>query len=247
MKTLMARSFGLFLVGMAMAAHAQYLWITNADGITLTITGYTGQGGPLNIPSSIDGMTVVNIADYAMQGGTSFTTIVIPGTVTNIGSSSFNGTHMTSVTMANGRDCKIDDFAFVSCENLTNVALSSGVTNIGFGNFVMCPNLQVITVDGENQYYSSVGGVLFDKAQNTLFFYPEGRGDYRIPSGVANIAELAFQKCYNLYYLILPSSVTNLENGCFGADTGLVGLFFEGNPPVTSWELVTGADTTFYY
>jgi hypothetical protein len=42
-------------------AHAQFDYTTNADN-TLTIIGYSGPGGDVTIPSTIDGLPVTDIA-----------------------------------------------------------------------------------------------------------------------------------------------------------------------------------------
>src|ERR1035438_9102120 len=60
---------------------------------------------------------------------------------------------------------------FFGCTYLTNAAIGSGVTNIGFGTFAYCTSLATITVDGMNSAYSSAGGVMFTKSQTTLIQY----------------------------------------------------------------------------
>ena len=139
-----------FLLWAAPAAQAQFTYTTNNGGIT--ITGYTGPGGSVNIPAAIYGLAVTGIGDEAFFD-TSVTSVTIPGSVTSIGN----------------------------------------------GVFSYCGWLKSIMVDAQNSDYRSESGVLFDKAQTTLFQFPEAQGGvYAIPDGVTTIAESAFYGCANL-------------------------------------------------
>ena len=83
MKRLLTALFGLLLVA-APAAHAQFYYVTNADGVTITITGYyDAPGHPVAIPPSINNLTVTEIGTNAFSGD-GVTGVTIPGGVTNI-------------------------------------------------------------------------------------------------------------------------------------------------------------------
>src|SRR4051812_113195 len=86
----------------------------------ITITGYTGPGGAVTIPSSIDGFAVTIIGNNAFKYGTNLTSVTIPNSVTNIGDFAFYDCgYLTSVTIPNGV-IKIGNHAFQYCYNLTN-------------------------------------------------------------------------------------------------------------------------------
>lgn len=64
----------------------------------VTITDYTGNGGNLIIPDTIDGLPVTGIGDNAYKDCTTLTSIIIPNSITTIGSSVFyNCTSLTEV------------------------------------------------------------------------------------------------------------------------------------------------------
>ena len=52
---------------------------------TITITGYTGPGGAVTIPDTINGLPVTSIGDCAFYNCTSLTSVTIPNSVTSIG------------------------------------------------------------------------------------------------------------------------------------------------------------------
>jgi Leucine Rich Repeat (LRR) protein len=109
----------LLLLTLPAAVQAQFLFTTNNG--TITITAYTGPGGAVTIPSTINGLPVTTIGGYysAQWWGafesSSLTSVVIPNSVTSIG-----------------------DSAFDDCESLTNLTIPNSVTSIGAGAFEWC-------------------------------------------------------------------------------------------------------------
>ncbi|MGO9203306.1 MAG: leucine-rich repeat protein, partial [Limisphaerales bacterium] len=75
-------------------SHAAY---TTASG-TIIINEYTGPGGSVIIPGTIEGLPVASVADAAFQGCTSLINVTIPGSVTSIGGGAFSDcTNLTGV------------------------------------------------------------------------------------------------------------------------------------------------------
>lgn len=69
--------------------------------------------------------------------------------------------------------------------------------------------LESIYVDEANLYYSSVGGVLFDKEQKLLYRYPNNKAssEYTIPDTVTEIRQGAFYQHRLLEKVIIPKTV----------------------------------------
>ncbi len=111
----------------------------------------------------------------------------------------------------------IGDFAFSYNSNLKNVSIPKTITNIGVAAFAMCDNLNFISVDNSNEFYSSdENGVLFTKNKATLIQCPGGfSGGYAIPSTVTNIGDYAFIKCVNLTNVTLHNGVISIGNQAF--------------------------------
>src|ERR1041384_2837828 len=113
------------------ALQAQFTFTTNNG--TITITGYTGTGGVVVIPSTINGLPVTSIGYEAFQDS-SITGVTIPNSVTNIGEAAFSYCYsLTDFTIPDSVT-SIGDFAF-SGSSLTNITLGSGVTSIGVSAF----------------------------------------------------------------------------------------------------------------
>ncbi len=73
--------------------------------------------------------------------------------------------------------------------------------------------LEAFHVDADNPSWSSVDGVLFNKDQTLLYYYPSSRPDteYMVPDTVTEIEETAFYRIHNLQNLIMGKNVETLE------------------------------------
>ncbi|MCX6943596.1 MAG: leucine-rich repeat domain-containing protein, partial [Opitutales bacterium] len=132
------------------------------DGWDVTITGYTGAGGAVTIPSVLGPSShpVISIGYIAFHNCTALTSVTIPSSVTSIGAYAFSGcTSLTSVTIPSSVT-SLGTYAFYSCTGLTSVTIPSSVTSIGADAFYRCTSLTSVTVDAANANYSSIDGVL---------------------------------------------------------------------------------------
>ena len=137
-----------------------------ATATEVTITGCTQTSGAVTIPGTIAGLPVKVIGDNAFQpryGTTGMTSVMIPNSVTHIGSQAFaNCISLTSLTIPNSVT-SIGNYAFQGCSGLTSLTIGSGVTSIGVYAFAWCSGLTSVAVDAANSNYSSVAGVWFNK------------------------------------------------------------------------------------
>ena len=108
------------------------------------------------------------------------------------------------------------------------------MTSIGDYAFYNCSNLTSIDVDNENEYYSSINGVLFDKNITTIVNYPVGKTDnsYIIPNNVTSIVEGAFSGCSSLTSVNFPSSIQSIAERAFDGCNSLSSIYISD---LASW------------
>ncbi len=211
--------------------------VTLPEGLT-SIGAYTfiscDELTSITLPS-----TLTTIGDEAFEGCTGLTTINIPNGVTRIGNSAFSDcTGLTTIKLPKSVThigsnafyrCEMSTFdvpdsvkfigqgAFSSCPNLTTVTIGSGLETIEVGAFSQSEKITAINVPAENNNFSSVDGILFNKAKTEIIRYPIGKTNstYSIPDGVVSIRDGAFAQCRNLTSMIIPDAVNNLGAGAF--------------------------------
>ena len=135
-----------------------------ADGLVyeetsgeITITGYTGVGGEVEIPAEIAGKPVTEIAQQAFYA-TSFpaalkiTKITIPNSVKTMGSAVFFGcSSLQEVVLPEGVSIPSTLSLFKDCTALKNITIPKNVTEIGIFMFQNCSSLTNVTFSPNNQ------------------------------------------------------------------------------------------------
>lgn len=193
---------------------------------------------------------------------TTVTSADIPALVTDSGITYT----VTDISIDNFKDSEV-----VTCSIPSTVTSISDTLELDV--FFFCTTMTTITVDPENVNYSSLNGVLFNKAQTTLIQYPIGKTDtsYVVPStvtiisvqafygaesltnltlndGLITIGEFAFFTC-KFTSITIPSSVTTIEFSAFSDCSTLVNVYFLGNIPTFSNNVFAGIsrNSTAYY
>jgi hypothetical protein len=180
---------------------------------TIIIKSYTGSGGAVTIPDTLNSLPVITIGSLAFNHCTNLTSVAIGTNVTSIGTQAFwYCTGLTNVTLPNSVT-SIGGAAFSGCGSLTTITVPASLTSIGGSAFSGCTSLTAITVDALNPNYSSAEGALFDKSQATLILCPGGKvGTYTVPAGVTNIAGGAFDACPSLTAIAVEALNTNYSS-----------------------------------
>ena len=133
----------LALLAVPAAVQAQFNFTTNSGAIT--ITGYTGDGGDVTIPSSTNGYPVTSIGNSAFIDCFSVTNVTIPTSVTNIDVQAFTACGLTSVTIPDSV-ISIGQSAFLDCSSLASLAIGNSVISIGDDAFYDCTSLTNIII-----------------------------------------------------------------------------------------------------
>ncbi len=162
---------------------------------TVTITGYTGAGGAVVIPPTINSMAVVSIGEYAFSGCTGLTSLTLPDSVTSIGMQAFyNCTGLTSITIPDSV-ISIGVQAFAWCTGLTSITIPDSVTSIGFAAFASCNSLTGVIIPDS---VTSIGSYAFQ--------YCFGLTSITIPGSVTSIGTSVFESCMHLTSIDVDTS-----------------------------------------
>lgn len=213
-----------------------------------------------NVHSVSLGSGLVVLGDYVFRGCSSLLAITIPDSVTTLGDDLFAsceslamitfGDSLSSIGNGMFRNCAslvrmdvpegidvIGDGAFSGCAGMEVVTISSTVASIGYGVFSSCGQLASIEVSSANSNYSSLGGVLFNKARTSLIRFPEGGvGVYAVPSSVTAVLDRAFEGSGGLAGVVIPGNVVSVGSGAFRDCVGLADVTIEeGVTSIGGW------------
>jgi hypothetical protein len=176
--------------------------LTDIDLSDVTIVTYTGAQGTVNQSRTYPANEIPDDAFYIIpcQGQNLLKSIILPETITSIGS-----------------------YAFGNSKYLPTINIPASVTKLGVLAFQSCSAL--INVDTNNPKYSSIEGVLFNKDQTAIIQCPISKsGNYSIPSSVTSIEGRAFDGCIKLKTVTIPSSVTSIGSYAFIDCSGLTAV-----------------------
>lgn len=190
-----------------------FTYVNHGDSIE--ITGFNNSVSDVVIPSEIEGLPVTAISVGAFYLST-ITSIEVPDSVTSIG-----------------------EMAFLGCTSLKSVKLSTGVAKIDKNAFGSCSALREVQVAKDNPNFSSLDGVLYSKAQDTLVIYPAAKTDaaYTIPGGVTSVAMYAFSENPYLETIAIPNSLIKVGDSAFFNCKNLRSVSYNGTEE--EWNQIT--------
>ena len=179
---------------------------TLLDDGTAEITGYTGPGGNLVLPETLDGYSVTSVGNEAFAENMDLTSVVIPAGITSVGYAAFNDCdNLVSVEFL-GENVTMTSQCFVGCDSLRDVTLPSKQEQIGWGLFYACRSLEHITLP-------DTVTMIEDSA-----FYFSGLKELVVPASVESILYSALGEC------------AQLETVCFLGNTWVTDDLFASLP-----------------
>lgn len=187
------------------------------------IIKYNGTSVNVAVPSSLDGKSVVQIAESAFKGNSSLQTLTVAESVKYIAKE-----------------------AFADCVGLQTVLVTKNVESVGEGAFSGCSALKSVTFQKDSKFVNIGKYAFFNCTSLNNFSIPEktesiGAGAFfdcdsltsiNIPDSVNVIGAAAFFGCDSLIEAIIGNGVKALDvnnvaisNSNWGTDTNVHGVF----------------------
>lgn len=131
---------------------------------------------------------------------------------------------LTSVTLPLS-GTSIGTQAFYFCWNLTAINLPNNLKRIGDYAFYGCYALNSFSaLSTHTRFSTDNNGILYNKNKDTLFLCPNARaGNISLPASVKHIDNSAFENCYNLTSVTLPTSLVSTGSYAFAYCSGITG------------------------
>ncbi len=108
-------------------------------------------------------------------------------------------------------------YAFTNATGVTKINVPSTMKEMYPGYWSNNTALTAINVDENNQWYTSVGGVLYNKEKTRLYLVPDAKvGDVTIPDTVTHIdGQYTFNNCTGIQKLTIPAATVNIGDNYF--------------------------------
>ena len=149
----------------------------------------------------------------------------------------------SSINIPNGVTC-IKGYAFCNCIGLTSIPIPSSVTYINVNAaFEGCDALTSINVASGNTRYSSIDGVLYNQAQDSLLKCPRGKNSVSMPNSLTCIYRGAFSECKNLTSITIPNSVRIIDQQAFKMCSNLTSVTIGNSVHSIDWWAFHGCDS----
>ncbi len=206
---------------------------------TIAKNAFNGNSGITDVEMEEEGQPLT-ICEAAFYGCSGLTKITLPARLVKLEVNAFGATSSLAEVTINamgasageGEEPTVD---FAVGAFTTTDGRNSYVTDVTLGDNVpyfdipgvIGKKLQNIYVSDTNPNYSSVDGVLFDKAVTKVAFYPIERvGDYALPETVIEIGAGAFQGRTELTGITIGKNVKSIGANAFEGCVKLASVTF---------------------
>lgn len=162
--------------------------------------------------------------------------VTLPNSVEKISRKSFSGCFEISDLHISNNITALNKNVFNDCSNVKNLTIPDSVKKIYTGAlggysketfnvpknvtgisptaFGQINQIKNFTVDSENNYYSTVDGILYSKDKKIFKIYPQARKDksFTIPTGTEEIGSKSFYSIESLKDITIPTTVKQMDD-----------------------------------
>ena len=186
---------------------------------------------------------VTTIGEKAFYSCTSYQDLILPSTLTSIGSQAFGWSNQTRIFSAMENPCELPEDAFYEYRFETTtlyvpVGTKSKYQNTNywskFQNIVEGEMKKIAVADGNSLYYilysdSKTAEVIQMGVYSGKIDIPEKVTSKGVEYTVTSIGEEAFYECENLTSVTIPKSVTTIGDNAFEGCSGLTSITIPGS------------------
>lgn len=202
----------------------------------------------IDIASEYNGKKVTSIASGAFEKRSEITRVTIPESITKIGSDAFDWcSGITEISLGN---VQVGDGAFGNCTRLKNIVITAD-TKIGADAFFNTAYYN----DSDNWTGEALylGYAVEENTFRVLLNVDTAvKGDFEIAENTTSIAGEAFDGCYKLTGVSIPTSVKYVGDYAFVGSTNIAEIKFGGSEiewesvvKGENWNLGVDAEVTF--
>ncbi|MBQ4573289.1 MAG: leucine-rich repeat protein [Clostridia bacterium] len=111
----------------------------------------------------------------------------------------------------------INNFVFAHKHSIEKVVIGENIKTIGYGAFANCSLLKEIEISNLNTEYLSANNIIFNKDKTKIICYPSGKTEqkYVIPNTVKELESYSFSYALNLKEITLSNEMTIIPNDAF--------------------------------
>ena len=198
------------------------------DTNNIVIYQYNGNEEEIVVPDKLDDKKVVGISEKCFYNGIIYNNltikkIIIPEGIEFLGNNTF-----------------------YNLQHLDEVFFSKTINKIGLNIFNKCVSLKKINVDENNEGFSSLEGILYNKQKTKLIIYPPGKeGNFTGLEPLESIEEYSFYDTI-VENISLPNSIKYIKDKAFES-SNIKEIKFEGDPPIFGENVFSCLNLTVYY
>lgn len=178
--------------------------------------------------------------------GTALTTFTLPKHVKKVASDAFcNCNKLQQFIVPEGSTLRtIESGVFIGCYSLSTFSISedSKLEEIGTDAFLSCPltffyipqylkelqttwevqNTKSVSVHPENRHFTEMDGIIYGRQDKNVVYLPKDiKGTIHIPEFISEITERMFCDMKKVSTIILPTTLTAIDNRAFEGCDGL--------------------------